>query len=244
MARGPGGGRGRCDDHGSHRSLRLGRGEHLAGARQNASGGRAGDLGRPDRGRRPGGRRGNALSYHITEANLPEGYEPVRSERFSSASRCATISALEGAPRSLRKTLSAHGLKRCEWTQYERTISGETSSGSNRPGALIYVLRDEQAASEFLPVLRRLVLATIQPDEGNLLRRHSFATPPLGDEALRGVTATVSPNRNFERRLTAWLYFWRRENVVAVAGGGDAVGDFNQLSALDLARAVDAQIAD
>lgn len=176
----------------------------------------------------------------ITEADLPEGYEAVRSERFSSPRRCASLSALPGAPRSLRKTLSALGLKRCEWVQYEI----ETTSGNHRPGTLTFVLRDEQAASEFLPVLRRLVLATMEPVGDVVLRRRSFPAPSLGDEALRGLKVTISPDPDFKRKSTAWLYFWRRGDVVASAGAADAVGDFDRLSTLDLARAVDARIAD
>lgn len=177
----------------------------------------------------------------ITEADLPEGYIEVRSERFSSVSRCGRITGFPTATRALRKKLSELGLERCELTQYEKRLGDKPSSAFNRPTSQAFVMRDEQAASELLPKLRRLFLATIDPNGAVASTPHSLPVSDLGDETLRGVTV-IFEHPSFPQKMTQWVYLWRRGDIVAWVGSSDTAGDFDQLSTLDLARAIDARL--
>lgn len=179
----------------------------------------------------------------VTESDLPEGYKLVHRDRSSSLDTCARI--VVGSPplTRLKKKLPALGFKSCERTEYRKTVGDRTASSTTGAVSLSFVLRDDQAASELLPVLRTLILTHSRPTgEASDFQRHSVPAPDLGDEAPRGLALSVrDPDGG---KLTAWVYLWRRGNVVALVGSSDAVGDFDRLSTLELARAVDARLAD
>ena len=58
----------------------------------------------------------------------------------------------------------------------------------------------------------------------------------LGDEALPGFKATAAVAGH---RFRSFQYFWRARNLVAYAGSSDVLADFNEQTALDLAKKLD-----
>ena len=93
-------------------------------------------------------------------------------------------------------------------------------------------LRDEDAASDALPELRRAVIGSIKvAGAASGFEPHSVPAPAgLGDEAPRGATFTgdYSP---LVRDVTFYLYAWRRANVVALVTTTDALREHHKMAA-------------
>lgn len=180
-------------------------------------------------------------SLVIASEDLPREYVKIRSDRFSSLDRCAEVSGWPAATRTLRAKLAALGLERCELVQYRRR--DHTTGSSNQPTSQAFVMRNDEAAAQLVPLLRRLYLSTIDPD-GTDARPHSLPAPKLGDQSPRGVTIEFRHPRTGRTLVNYWVYWWRRGKVAAWVATSDGVGDFDRVSTLELARAVDSRVAD
>jgi hypothetical protein len=167
--------------------------------------------------------------FVLTSADLPDGYTRV------STGSCAAHFATD----SVRKILSKMGFKRCVASVFHKKVSKGTFTANNDVASVAYLVRDNKAASELLPVLRSTLLASrTSTGDSRALTPRSLPAVALGDEAPPGFEAG-SESPSLGDKVTSWVYIWRRGSIAAFVFSTNATGDFDRLGTLDLARIID-----
>jgi len=178
--------------------------------------------------------------FVVRKSDLPDGYEEERRVSSSSPGRCLGLGDTPAAQRAIETRFVALGFQACAAASFRKRSPG-TVDKDNPAAASAVMLRDEDAASDALPELRRAVIGSLKVGgAASGFEPHSTPAPGLGDEAPRGATFTgdYSP---LVRDVTFHLYAWRRGNVVVLVTTTDALGDFDREGALELARTLDAR---
>jgi hypothetical protein len=175
--------------------------------------------------------------FVLTKADLPDGYKAVDRTHSSKPAGCLDLDEPD-ADREYTKRLAALGFKRCAYSLFRRT---EKRAGEferyNEPSSEAILVRDQHAASDALPALRRRLRVAATSTGAEI---HSVAAPALGDEAPRGLS--LSFEIQDMGKITGVFYIWRRGAAVAWVFSSDIFGDFDQRRTLTLARRLDRRI--
>lgn len=174
----------------------------------------------------------------VQQSDLPSGYSPKPGfpKRLASVPEC--VNALAPGQQSAIAQLQSLGLQEC----YSSVFTKERGSDSNSPGSSAYLFRDVDGATKGLPILRNAGVQSLKPT--GAARIESTKDVPvtgLGDQSESGVTTTLTVAGT--RRFAITLYFWRNANVVFYSGGGNSLGDLNEVSYLDIAKKVASRAA-
>ncbi len=174
----------------------------------------------------------------VQQSDLPSGYSPKPGfpKRLASVPEC--VNALAPGQQSAIAQLQSLGLQEC----YSSVFTKERGSDSNSPGSGAYFFRDVDGATKALPILRSVGVQSLKPT--GAARIESTKDVPvtgLGDQSESGVTITLTVAGT--RRFAITLYFWRNANVVFYSGGGNSLGDLNEVSYLDIAKKVASRAA-
>jgi hypothetical protein len=190
---------------------------------------------------------GNLGRLLLAGSDLPDGYKAVDRTRSSVAGSCVNFGGNRTGARSNEKKLGALGFKRCAANYFRKDVHTEfeddgsdgnllSTDTTNTPVSGAILMRDQHAASQALPVLRKTFRASFAAEE------HSLPVSGLGDEAPRGIEFTFfASDPEFKQKL--FVYVWRRGRVAAWLVSGDSLGDFDRRRVLELARKLDARIA-
>lgn len=166
--------------------------------------------------------------FLLTTSDLPAGYKLEERKRFSSRGCPDRIS-----PVAVRKQLTKLGFRGCALAMFGKEVDvGNGVSYLHYPESVAVLMRDKAAASAALRVLRRMLLASLPTELG--IAVHSLPVSRLGDQAPRGLTFAFG-------EINAFIYIWRRGNVVAWTSSSDILHDFDAGAALSLARSLDAR---
>lgn len=179
-------------------------------------------------------------NFIIRESDLPDGYTSQESKVSGSPESCLSVKASATVASALQQKLTALGFRGCAGGSFLKEVSTGVTK-RNRPAGLAILMRDENGASEGLPVLRDALLKSFS-STGTATRfvPHSLPAPELGDEAPRGMTLSGSLGPALGK-ANFYIYAWRRANVLVWVGSSDVVGDFDQSRTLELARKLDAR---
>ena len=167
--------------------------------------------------------------FLITKSDLPAGYRLEERKRFSASPSCSN----RISPAAVRTQLAKLGFRGCALAMFGKEVDvGDGVSYTHYPESVAVLMRDERAASAAVRILRKMLRAGLPTELG--IRAHSLPAPRLGDEAPRGLTFAFG-------EITASIYVWRRDNVVAWITSSDILHDFDASRALKLARTLDAR---
>ena len=177
-------------------------------------------------------------SASLTKSDLPDGYELEEQVNSTSPGNCGD----EGFPPSFLATLKELGFRGCAGATYRKVVT-EPNRQVNRPGSLLIALRSEDAAAEALPKLRAALVDSIKlSGSAELGDQNDIAVSGLGDEAPEGLKIPVDLGI-VGGKTELYVYFWRRGDVIAFMGTSNFLGDFDEGSALDLAKQIDDRVA-
>lgn len=179
-------------------------------------------------------------NFIIRESDLPDGYTTQESKVSGSPESCLSVEASATVSSALQQKLTALGFKGCAGGSFLKEVTTSVTK-KNRPAGLAILMRDEDGASEGLPVLRDALLKSFtSTGTASKFEPHSLPAPELGDEAPRGMTltGTLGPELGV---ANFYIYAWRRGNVLVWVGSSDVIGDFDQSRTLELARKLDAR---
>ncbi len=166
--------------------------------------------------------------FLLTKADLPAGYKLEERRRLSRRGCPGRIS-----PAAVRKQLTKLGFRGCALAVFVKEVDvGNGVSYLEYPESVAVLMRDKAAASAALRILRRMLLAMLPSELG--LAVHSLPVSGLGDQAPRGFTFAFG-------EVNAFVYIWRRGNVVAWTSSSDFLDQFDAGMALKLARRLDAR---
>ncbi|MCA1679173.1 MAG: hypothetical protein LC777_09645 [Actinobacteria bacterium] len=143
--------------------------------------------------------------FAMTRSDLPAGYKAEEQKRSSSPAACP----IGFSSRSEKKKFASLGVRACAAASFRKDVAVSDDIGKfNAPKSEALAMRDEQAASAALRVIRATIVAN---SRGSAIDTevHSLPAPGLGDEAPRGVSV------NSGGYINAFIYIWRRGNVVA-----------------------------
>lgn len=169
----------------------------------------------------------NLDRFVLTSSDLPRGYRQVE--------RPAAGCSDPVFERSETRRLRDRGLVRCAVVKYRR----QATDGVGLVYLQSYLFDDARSASAALPQMRSHAVAqTPVVIKHRVVSKHSLPAPALGDEAPRGVRLTVGSPRGLP---FSYVYWWRRDKVVAESAVFGMMGDFDERTALALARRIDAR---
>ena len=189
----------------------------------------------------------NLKHFVLAKSDLPAGYKSLGWMDSRSPGGCVEVEGDPAATRAYERKLRALGFRGCASASARKEVHTQideetTLDAHNQPVSEAILMRDRQAASRALPVLRRTLLKSFTAGGGGPVEAHSIPAPGLGSEAPRGIQLTHDFGPLFGK-VTSSIYVWRRGPVLGWVFSGHLLGDFDDARTLELARKLDSRIA-